>query len=270
MGGIMDYKARFYSPCIMQFHQPDTLIPEPYNPQSYNRYSYGLNNPSRYTDPSGHVPACDRDDWACQTHWDEPIAIEQLNKKYSKQLTEEQAEAWDFVIGASEIVVSVLYEPVDWALTCDDYERNGFNPWMLAGILPGIPSSLTRRLDDVPWRSIVDERYWKTIEGAFKNDPVVYQLTGELDVFRRYSGDLKVSPWFSPKPYVYPGNARRYLALPNKNLATNIAEFVIPKDTKLLFGKTASQILDTFFGSHAAGGGLQIYLPNPFVAKRTK
>jgi len=39
----------------MQFVQPDTLIPEPYNPQSYNRYSYTQNNPIRYTDPTGHA-----------------------------------------------------------------------------------------------------------------------------------------------------------------------------------------------------------------------
>ncbi|WKZ47076.1 MAG: RHS repeat-associated core domain-containing protein [Anaerolineales bacterium] len=55
-------KARFYSPYIMQFHQPDTLIPEPYNPQSYNRYSYVKNNPLKYTDPSGHKVTCDVDE----------------------------------------------------------------------------------------------------------------------------------------------------------------------------------------------------------------
>jgi hypothetical protein len=37
--GLMDYRARFYSVYITHFTQPDTIIA---NPQSYNRYSYGL------------------------------------------------------------------------------------------------------------------------------------------------------------------------------------------------------------------------------------
>jgi RHS repeat-associated protein len=40
MGELMDYKARFYSPCIMQFMQPDSLIPDPSNTQAWNRYSH--------------------------------------------------------------------------------------------------------------------------------------------------------------------------------------------------------------------------------------
>jgi hypothetical protein len=44
------------SPYINHFIQPDTIIPNPADPQSWNRYSYGLNNPVRYTDPTGHSP----------------------------------------------------------------------------------------------------------------------------------------------------------------------------------------------------------------------
>jgi hypothetical protein len=33
----------------------DTLIPDPGDPVSYDRYAYTRNNPVRYTDPSGHV-----------------------------------------------------------------------------------------------------------------------------------------------------------------------------------------------------------------------
>ncbi|MBN2420314.1 MAG: RHS repeat-associated core domain-containing protein [Deltaproteobacteria bacterium] len=52
--GLYNYNARLYDPFIGRFISPDTIIPQPYNPQSLNRYSYCLNNPLRYTDPSGH------------------------------------------------------------------------------------------------------------------------------------------------------------------------------------------------------------------------
>ena len=56
MGGIMDYKARFYSPYLNQFTQPDTIIPDLSNPQSWNRYSYVTNRPIILNDPTGHDP----------------------------------------------------------------------------------------------------------------------------------------------------------------------------------------------------------------------
>jgi RHS repeat-associated protein len=52
--GLMYYGVRYYSPEVRVFTQPDTLLPDPYNPQALNRYSYAQNNPVRYTDPSGH------------------------------------------------------------------------------------------------------------------------------------------------------------------------------------------------------------------------
>ena len=52
--GLYDYQARFYDPYLSRFIQADTIIPDPKNPQSLNRYSYVLNNPLKYVDPSGH------------------------------------------------------------------------------------------------------------------------------------------------------------------------------------------------------------------------
>lgn len=52
----MDYKARFYSPALGRFVQPDTIIPDHSDPQSWNRFGYGLNNPVIYSDPTGHFP----------------------------------------------------------------------------------------------------------------------------------------------------------------------------------------------------------------------
>jgi len=58
--GLMYYGARWYDPAISHFSQPDTLIPEQNDPQSYDRYSYTRNNPVNRYDPTGHV---DCDDW---------------------------------------------------------------------------------------------------------------------------------------------------------------------------------------------------------------
>jgi len=54
--GIYWYGSRFYDPEIGRFIQPDTIVPSPSDPQTLNRYSYVLNNPFKYNDPTGHWP----------------------------------------------------------------------------------------------------------------------------------------------------------------------------------------------------------------------
>jgi hypothetical protein len=262
----------------MQFNQPDAVIPDLYNPQSLNRFSYVNNNPVRYIDPTGHMMTegcgdegktkCHASDLEITLNAQKLAELEFDSSGQKQKKNRQTAET--ILYGGTELLSSVLFEPADWAYTAYHCANGDCSPWMLAGLLPFIPSSVAKHLDDVPWKSIVEKSKWGIIETAFKGDSMVYQAMKDLHVFRRYSGELKVSPWFSLKPYVYPGNARRYLALPDKNLATNVAEFIIPKDTKFVFGKVASQISDSLFGSHAVGGGLQIYLPDPFEARRIK
>ncbi len=52
--GLMYYGARWYDVSLGRFAQADTIIPQPGNPQSWDRYSYVNNSPLMYTDPSGH------------------------------------------------------------------------------------------------------------------------------------------------------------------------------------------------------------------------
>jgi RHS repeat-associated protein len=52
--GLYQMGARWYDPYTNRFVSPDTIIPDPANPQSFNRYSYVLGNPVRFQDPSGH------------------------------------------------------------------------------------------------------------------------------------------------------------------------------------------------------------------------
>ncbi len=75
--GLYHYGARWFDPAGAHFTQADTLIPNMYNPLDVDRYAYGRGNPLKYTDPTGHMVACDKDDWACQTHWDDPVVNEE-------------------------------------------------------------------------------------------------------------------------------------------------------------------------------------------------
>jgi RHS repeat-associated protein len=53
--GLIHMNGRLYDPKLHRFLQPDNYIQDPYNTQNYNRYAYVLNNPLKYTDPSGEV-----------------------------------------------------------------------------------------------------------------------------------------------------------------------------------------------------------------------
>ena len=53
-GGLTHMNGRLYDPLISRFVSADLIVQQPYNLQSLNRYSYVLNNPLGYTDPSGY------------------------------------------------------------------------------------------------------------------------------------------------------------------------------------------------------------------------
>lgn len=78
--GLYHYGARYYDASIGRFISADTIVPNPANPQSFNRYSYCLNNPLRYVDSTGHQydPYIDTDPaslsqgtltWSSQDGW---------------------------------------------------------------------------------------------------------------------------------------------------------------------------------------------------------
>jgi RHS repeat-associated protein len=51
--GLNDMQGRIEDAVTGRFLSPDPFVPHPDNTQSYNRYSYVMNNPLTYTDPSG-------------------------------------------------------------------------------------------------------------------------------------------------------------------------------------------------------------------------
>ncbi|MCR5455368.1 MAG: RHS repeat-associated core domain-containing protein [Bacteroidales bacterium] len=51
--GVINANARLYDPYLARFLSPDPYVQAPENSQNFNRFSYCLNNPLKYTDPTG-------------------------------------------------------------------------------------------------------------------------------------------------------------------------------------------------------------------------
>ena len=58
--GFIHMNGRLYDPVLGRFLSPDPIVQAPTNSQNWNRYSYVLNNPLRYTDPSGYQASSDQ------------------------------------------------------------------------------------------------------------------------------------------------------------------------------------------------------------------
>ena len=69
--GLDNFGARYNASTMGRFMTPDPLMASAHvsNPQTWNRYSYALNNPLRYIDPLGLFPSpaynCDKDHKQC-------------------------------------------------------------------------------------------------------------------------------------------------------------------------------------------------------------
>jgi RHS repeat-associated protein len=62
--GLYFYNSRFYDAALGRFVSPDSIIPNPGDPVSFDRFAYVRNNPLMYIDPSGHYYACGEPDAA--------------------------------------------------------------------------------------------------------------------------------------------------------------------------------------------------------------
>ena len=130
--GLMYYGARWYDPALGRWAQADTIVPNPGNPQSLNRYSYCLNNPVSYIDPDGHIPipliiagamllskAIDYG-W---TAWDSYQSLRVINDPKASESAKSEAKANLALTAVSEAIEPDDLLPI--GLPLDDLIRKG-------------------------------------------------------------------------------------------------------------------------------------------------
>jgi RHS repeat-associated protein len=275
--GLYFYNARWYDPALGRFTQPDTLVPEPGNPQALNRYAYVYNNPLRYTDPTGHYISLE-DDFGVRITRTGVVQVVRGGSHFANRV--ELAIANAILSGETRHLAAIPADAPPWAIqrslarVASELGYGGFgvgvgdlllDPVLAAGVGMAIGKGVENTVGAVSasWLDLVPPRYRASVAQAFKGTPEVITLSEDLIVYRHWGGEAAEtgSPWFSPKPYVRSGNARRYLALPNTNTAENISVFKIPAGTTIIRGEVAPRVRD--YGPHAVGGGMQIYLPDP-------
>jgi RHS repeat-associated protein len=141
--GLIYMNARYYLPEVGRFISPDTLVPDPGNPQSHNRYAYVLNSPVNYTDPSGHRECeiiCDGETSSWRTYQD----ASWTGDWDLEQQAANAAAAETVLTGVIETAAGILWEPVDWALAL----RDGFQWYDSLGMLPFVPATVGKVGDD--------------------------------------------------------------------------------------------------------------------------
>jgi RHS repeat-associated protein len=74
------YNARYYDPALGRFIQADTLVPDPADPQSLNRFAYVRNNPLNRIDPGGQADVGAGDVGSC----DDSFCSAELQELYAR------------------------------------------------------------------------------------------------------------------------------------------------------------------------------------------
>ena len=140
--GLMHFGARYFSATLGRFISADTIVPGAGNPQAFNRYSYTLGNPLKYTDPTGHRACGDGDGWYNDSDCDGNRG-ERGDESFGCIVCSLNPDSPSVQSAAETLKTgfSVFCDLCDAVFSAEDCASGNCSPWMLLGALPIIPSS---------------------------------------------------------------------------------------------------------------------------------
>ena len=166
----MYYRARHCDPSLGRFVQPDTIVPEPGNPQALNRYSYVNNRPTVLIDPTGHVAHpncqgsgaviadCGVDGWFGY----EDYAVRKHLREIGQREGDRVARAILDVLGA---IAGLVSEPLDYIATGGACLSGDCSVTaVVLAVLPFGKGSMADVVDDVV--DLASPRYYRSASGT--------------------------------------------------------------------------------------------------------
>jgi len=165
--GLYYYGARYYDPAIGRFISPDPVVQNFKNPQTLNRYSYCLNNPLKYVDPTGLVVEFQSEDGDCIVVVDETGIVEIVSADGG--ITGEVLallEAWfmggsvDTTGAYARVEGSSNKTFVSWGSSTKDWNQGGSTIYAHSTSEKGQNGSITNRIELNPsLRNLPDTTY---------------------------------------------------------------------------------------------------------------
>lgn len=135
--GLMYYGARYYDATLGRFVSADTVVPNAGNPQSLNRYAYTLNNPVRYTDPTGHftdeeIQKSLKDEYG--ENWERVWKAWQEDE-YWMWLLDEAKAGYDIWLANTELGFGTFdQDPKSGRITVHFRQRSDVNLWQIQNV----------------------------------------------------------------------------------------------------------------------------------------
>jgi RHS repeat-associated protein len=139
--GLYYFKARYYDSAVGRFLSADTIVPDPANPQSLNRYTYASNSPLNRVDPTGHCDSkADRKSDPC---W---LRLYEIQSTWGISIL--NAEYWEYdYLGYLSEVLSGVADMIGGSANLKEVfaraaSSYGNSQFTIIGIGKGVPNCL--------------------------------------------------------------------------------------------------------------------------------